>query len=303
MHPDLVLLDLNLPGIAGKEVLREMRAEEVLATIPVVALTTSSAEEDIRGCYELGANSYIVKPLRLEEHLAALTALSHYWFETVRLPQVEEGTASELSHPLTRGLHLIDIVAPGIEQDSDSAHPGAEGDAPTAVVVVPADVEREADIAVRITAKPHETLVGRKFATLAYAVYGRKGVQPKAWIGWTYEEETPLWVKRDFPDLPLAFRVSASLTKFAAVQSGAGISQLACYYGDLDDSLERLTEPELYPGWDIWVLTHEDLRKTARVRKVLDDIGYRGWIMAEGGRTRDFAQAARYLRTIFPPMG
>ncbi|MFN3233528.1 MAG: LysR family transcriptional regulator [Alphaproteobacteria bacterium] len=130
--------------------------------------------------------------------------------------------------------------------------------------------EREADIAIRVTGGPEETLVGRKFATFAYAVYGRKNVEPTGWIGWTYEEETPLWVKRHFPDLPLAFRVNSTLAKYHAVSKGYGISQLPCSYGDLQPHLERLTDAELYPGWDIWVLTHGDIRKTARVRKVLD---------------------------------
>ncbi len=130
--------------------------------------------------------------------------------------------------------------------------------------------QREADVAVRVTGAPDETLVGRKLATLAYAVYGRKEVEHTGWIGWTDEEEEPLWIKRHYPDLPLGFRVDSSITKFDAVRRGLGISQLPCMYADLQPELERLTEPELYPGWDIWLLTHQDLRKTARVRKVLD---------------------------------
>lgn len=84
--PDLVLLDLNLPGIRGQDVLKSVRADSALGSLVVVALTTSSAEDDIRSCYALGVNSYIVKSLRLDEFRATLDLLCRYWIDTVELP-------------------------------------------------------------------------------------------------------------------------------------------------------------------------------------------------------------------------
>ncbi len=91
-RPDLILLDLNLPGTNGREVLQEIKADEELKTIPVVVLTTSSDERDIRKCYEEGANSYVQKPVDFEGFQRAIQRLTDYWFEIVMLPG-EEGAA------------------------------------------------------------------------------------------------------------------------------------------------------------------------------------------------------------------
>jgi CheY-like chemotaxis protein len=85
-RPDLVLLDLNLPRLDGREVLKAMRADPDLRRIPVVALTTSRAEEDVLATYELGVNSYISKPLDMDEFVKLLSSLQEYWFEVVMLP-------------------------------------------------------------------------------------------------------------------------------------------------------------------------------------------------------------------------
>ncbi len=84
--PDLVLLDLNLPKMDGGEVLREMKEDPDLRRIPVVVLTSSSAESDVLRSYELHANSYITKPPSLTELSDALKALHIYWFAIVRMP-------------------------------------------------------------------------------------------------------------------------------------------------------------------------------------------------------------------------
>lgn len=84
--PHLVLLDLNLPGMRGQEVLKSVRADPALRSFVVVALTTSSADEDIRSCYALGVNSYIVKSLRLDAFQDTLRTLCRYWIDTVALP-------------------------------------------------------------------------------------------------------------------------------------------------------------------------------------------------------------------------
>jgi len=85
-HPDLILLDLNLPKKDGREVLAEIKADEQLRRIPVVVLTTSDAEQDILKTYELHANCYITKPVNLEQFSAVVKALAEFWFSIVKLP-------------------------------------------------------------------------------------------------------------------------------------------------------------------------------------------------------------------------
>ncbi|MDP3683091.1 MAG: response regulator [Ignavibacteria bacterium] len=86
-NPKLVLLDLNLPKISGLEVLRSIKASEKLKNIPVVVLTSSKEDPDIKRCYELGANSYVVKPIGFENFLKAVSELGIYWL-LVNLPPV-----------------------------------------------------------------------------------------------------------------------------------------------------------------------------------------------------------------------
>jgi len=89
-HPGIVLLDLNLPGTDGRDILRQIKADEDLKKIPVVVLTTSDAEIDIESCYAAGANSYIQKPVDLVGFMQSITRLKEYWFEVVILPKVDE---------------------------------------------------------------------------------------------------------------------------------------------------------------------------------------------------------------------
>lgn len=86
-RPCLILLDLNLPGTDGREVLAQVKGDPRLRTIPVVVLTTSADERDVEGCYRAGANSYIQKPVSLESFLRAIQVLKNYWFEIVLLPR------------------------------------------------------------------------------------------------------------------------------------------------------------------------------------------------------------------------
>ena len=78
--PNLILLDLNMPGIGGKEFLRRVKADDDLKAIPVVILTTSDTEEDILGSYKLQAAGYIKKPVSLEAFREVLSKLHEYWF-------------------------------------------------------------------------------------------------------------------------------------------------------------------------------------------------------------------------------
>jgi CheY-like chemotaxis protein len=79
-QPDLILLDLNMPGMGGKEFLKRIKEDERLKQIPVVILTTSEAEKDIIDSYKLQASGYVHKPVTLEEFKGAMKKLKEYWF-------------------------------------------------------------------------------------------------------------------------------------------------------------------------------------------------------------------------------
>jgi CheY-like chemotaxis protein len=84
--PDLILMDLNLPGMSGREILEELKRDEKLKRIPVVVLTTSDAETDIAKCYDLGANCYITKPVDFEQFIRIIKSIDNFWFTVVKLP-------------------------------------------------------------------------------------------------------------------------------------------------------------------------------------------------------------------------
>ena len=85
-RPDLIVLDLHLPGRDGHQVLRAIKGDPEIRGIPVIILSTSQAEEDIRQCYDLQANCYISKPVGLEPFIQVIRALESFWFHTVKLP-------------------------------------------------------------------------------------------------------------------------------------------------------------------------------------------------------------------------
>lgn len=85
-RPDIILLDLNLPGKDGRQVLEEIKNDEQLRRIPVVILTTSSDEKDILASYNLYANCYITKPINLNQFVHIVQSIEDFWFSIVRLP-------------------------------------------------------------------------------------------------------------------------------------------------------------------------------------------------------------------------
>lgn len=85
-RPSLILLDLNMPRKSGKEVLRAIKEDPLLRSIPVIILSTSDALEDIRSSYELGASSYISKPGNFHGLVEMMESIGRYWFSTVQLP-------------------------------------------------------------------------------------------------------------------------------------------------------------------------------------------------------------------------
>ena len=86
--PDLILLDLNLPRVSGRQVLKELKADPALKLIPVVVLTTSQADTDVVKCYDLGANCYITKPVDFEQFQRIIKVIDDFWLTIVKLPRV-----------------------------------------------------------------------------------------------------------------------------------------------------------------------------------------------------------------------
>jgi CheY-like chemotaxis protein len=84
--PDIILLDLNMPKMGGREVLRRLKTDPRFRAIPVIILTTSRELEDVKICYDLGANSYITKHASFDEVVAAMKTLTEYWIEIATLP-------------------------------------------------------------------------------------------------------------------------------------------------------------------------------------------------------------------------
>lgn len=94
-RPSLILLDLNMPRMDGREVLEQLRADPALAPIRVIVMTTSQADEDVKRCYQLSAASYIAKPDSFADLVSVVQALGRYWFDTVELPRHAPAAAPE----------------------------------------------------------------------------------------------------------------------------------------------------------------------------------------------------------------
>jgi len=129
-RPDLILLDLNIPKKNGREVLAAVKGDENLATIPIVVLSTSAAETDVEDCYRLHANAYVVKPLRLDEFIEAMTTVGHFWLGCATL-HGPPGRAESLRRKQRATKAIERSSAPGDEADAadeaDVATVAAEG--------------------------------------------------------------------------------------------------------------------------------------------------------------------------------
>jgi two-component system response regulator len=86
-RPGLILLDLNMPGLDGRKTLQMIKQDSALKWIPVIILTTSADERDIQNCYQMGANTYVQKPVSFEGLIEAIQRLKTYWFEFALLPK------------------------------------------------------------------------------------------------------------------------------------------------------------------------------------------------------------------------
>lgn len=140
---------------------------------------------------------------------------------------------------------------------------------------------READVALRSTDEPPPELVGRRIGQLAYAVYGSREMFERVvqngdqadipCITWLGDGETVApWVARSFPDARRVHRTSELGLMLEMVRRGIGIAQMPCVLVEPDPALRRIPVEYVEPGWGLWVLTHTDLRTTARVRVFRD---------------------------------
>ncbi|MFV2031264.1 MAG: LysR substrate-binding domain-containing protein [Gammaproteobacteria bacterium] len=134
---------------------------------------------------------------------------------------------------------------------------------------------READIAIRATDNPPENLVGKRIASLAFAVYasnkrfsettGNCSAAPCiTWIGDSHTK--PPWIEKSFPSTPRVYRTSELSVMYQMTKQGLGIAQMPCALCDPDPELIRVPAKYVEPGWGLWLLSHVDLRTTARVR-------------------------------------
>jgi two-component system response regulator len=101
-RPDMILLDLNMPRMNGKEVLAEIVADEALCNLPVIVLTTSQDEEEILKMYKLRCSSYIAKPVDFEQFLRVVQSLANYWFTVVVLPAAKSATEAKAAASATK---------------------------------------------------------------------------------------------------------------------------------------------------------------------------------------------------------
>jgi len=101
-RPDLIILDLNMPTMGGKETLAQIQADSCLRSIPVIILTTSQEACEVQKCYELGANTYIVKPMSFDKLTEIMQSLHLYWANTAQLPAhpIPPSCAEEIKHRL-----------------------------------------------------------------------------------------------------------------------------------------------------------------------------------------------------------
>ncbi len=130
---------------------------------------------------------------------------------------------------------------------------------------------READIAVRWTAKPPDYLIGREVMRMQHGIYGtartlRKLSDPVNVILFRSDTDHPPWVTDNFPNARTVLRVNHVTSMAAATKNNIGLSRMPCYIGDSEHGLRRLDVPLKPSDWGVWILSHVDLRATARVR-------------------------------------
>jgi len=146
--------------------------------------------------------------------------------------------------------------------------------------------KRQADVALRPTPNPPETLVGRRLAGIGVAIYGAPGYLERAgrdtplaahrWLGFDAalaHLAAAAWMRKTIPDADCRFRANNLMALMGAARAEMGLAALPCFIGDPDPGLERIEMLSAEPGTALWVLTHADLRNTARVRAFMETVG------------------------------
>lgn len=136
--------------------------------------------------------------------------------------------------------------------------------------------KREADVAIRITDNPPDHLVGRKILKYTKSVYAAKiylddylvsgNTELLNWIGWDSATDDR-WIKKsEFPTIAIHHQLPDAMTQLAAIKAGLGMTILPCFMCDVEPALQRVPPAEIIPAYDIWLLTHKDLRDTTRIK-------------------------------------
>ena len=164
---------------------------------------------------------------------------------------------------------LTRLITPKLSQFTDQ-YPGIEIELLSSTSLVDL-ASRQADIALRLSPKPPEYLIGREIVPLKHGVYAstkylRKKRGTESLILWEPDRDTPEWVSDHFPSGRVVARVSEIMTMLDAVKNHLGIARMPCYVADGEPSLRRIDVPLSPSKWGVWVLSHVDLRSTARVR-------------------------------------
>ena len=118
-RPDLILLDLNMPRMGGREVLAHLKTDDCFKTIPVVILTTSASETDVEACYRLAANCYLKKPVELEEFERLVKSINDFWLAMAKLPQ-HDPLGAKLEQ-VSQKFSLMAASAPSFSADALAA--------------------------------------------------------------------------------------------------------------------------------------------------------------------------------------
>ncbi len=182
------------------------------------------------------------------------------------------GMDAQLSGPLKLASSydlLSRLITPYIHKFTDK-YPAVELELISSTGLVDLG-SREADIALRISPKPPEHLIGRKVVPLGHGIYGsetyltQQQKNPNL-ILWSHERSCPEWVTKHFPKSKIVLRVSEVMTMMEATRNHLGLARMPCYVADADPRLRRVDIPVTPSDWSVWVLSHKDLRDTARVR-------------------------------------
>ena len=258
-------------GIDGSTVFRRLGALEA-------RLGVALFERHRSGYVATGAGEDMAAlAFRMEEEIAALSR---------RLADKAPSLDGEV-RVTTNDTLLVHLLTP-IFASLRRLHPGLRLDIVLANEALNLS-RRDADVAVRVTQTPPETLVGRRVATLGWALYGRAGMMGEeagpaspAWLArqdWVTLGDgmdtvaAARFVRRQTAPARIAFKVNTVLGLVDAVEVGIGIGPLPCYVADRRPGLVRLAPPDPDLAGPLWLLTHPDLRRTPRVRAVLDHLG------------------------------